>query len=105
MATVVGTASAGSIGGRLGSPRWSVPTSSLRQRATVTAVPSGLTRSRSLPAASAIRTSLLGSAASPFGLLSPGLGGTSLSVGSGSAAWYAKMSSTSSMGPPGVAWR
>src|SRR4029453_14031098 len=90
MAMLVGTASARSLGGSVGSPTLSVLTRRRGKRATVQAVPSGLTRRMSLPAASASRTSLDLSAASPNGLVSAG-SSTGLLYGSGSAFWYSAM--------------
>ena len=79
MVTVVGTASASMVGGR---PGIELGTSSSGHRATVTVVPSGLTRSKSLPAASARRTSLFHSPVRLFGFDSP-----FWSSGSTSTAW------------------
>src|SRR5215212_8177875 len=66
IATVVGTASVVSVGGKPGG-RWSVEIVSRSKRATVVTSPDGVTRSRSLFAASVTSASPEGSAARPYG--------------------------------------
>src|SRR3954453_5629141 len=101
MVTVVGTASVGSVGASGGVPggnapggTWLVDTFSRPNRATVVTWPLGVTRRRSLFAASVTRASPFLSAARPYGLDSVGFGGSSWSYGSGSVFWYAAMSTT-----------